>query len=197
MSAKKAIQLAKTGNLGAALNEALGCSRSYDLSEQGTGEKSQSQVWFAPNQDALNQFLLRIEDKLPEATYKVEDLDGPPPGYSITVSGTFHDHDVASLAAVKGIIRIDGPNSNLGSVNESFKPGEKVEIELDWLRRNGLSAAKSATARVDQVNSYGQVTRLKDIKISGVDADHPMIKQTLGDLASSPPSSHYLTYVRS
>ena len=113
MSAKKAIQLAKTGNLGAALNEALSRSRSYSLDEQGTGEKSQSQVWFAPNQDALNQLLLRIEDKLPEVTCKVDEVNGPPPGWTITVSGAMHDHDVASVAAVKGVVRIDGPSMEL------------------------------------------------------------------------------------
>ena len=114
MSAKQAIEVLKrTGNMTAAITEALEGSRAYDLDEQGTGEKSESQVWFAANQDALNQFLLRIEDKLPEASYTVDEVNGPPPGYEIKVSGTMHSHDVASLAGVKGIVRIDGPNSDL------------------------------------------------------------------------------------
>jgi len=111
MSAKKAIQiLKKTGNLTEAVTEALSNSRAYDLSEQGTGQTSESQVFFAPNQDALNQLLLRIEDKLPECTYSVDEVDGPPPGWEIKVSGSIHSHDVASLAAVKGVVRIDGPS---------------------------------------------------------------------------------------
>lgn len=114
MSARNAIQIMKrTGNLTEAVSEALEGSRAYALDEQGTGQTSQSQKFFAANQDALNQFLLRIEDKIPEASYTVDEVDGPPPGYEITVSGSYHDHDVASLGAVKGIIRLDGPNSDL------------------------------------------------------------------------------------
>lgn len=114
MSAKQAIEVLKrTGNMTSAITEALSGSRAYDLTEQGTGQKSESQVWFAPNQDALNQFLLRIEDKLPEAGFTVDEVEGPPPGYHVKVTGTMHAHDVASLAGVKGIVRIDGPNSDL------------------------------------------------------------------------------------
>lgn len=114
MSAKKAIQILKTtGNLTEAVTEALSNSRAHDLSEQGTGQESESQVFFAPNQDALNQLLLRIEDKLPECTYNVTEVDGPPPGWEIKVSGSMHSHDVASLAAVKGVVRTDGPAMEL------------------------------------------------------------------------------------
>lgn len=114
MSAKNAIEVLKrTGNMTEAVTEALSNSRAYDLTEQGTGQKPESQVWFAANQDALNQFLLRIEDKLPEASYTVDEVEGPPPGYNVKVSGTMHAHDVASLAGVKGITRLDGPNSDL------------------------------------------------------------------------------------
>jgi hypothetical protein len=115
MSAKKAIQiLKKTGNLTEAVTEALSNSRAHDLvSEQGSGQSSESQVFFAPNQDALNQFLLRLEDKMPECTYSVEEIDGPPPGWEIKISGSMHSHDVASLAAVKGIVRTDGPSMEL------------------------------------------------------------------------------------
>ena len=114
MSARKAIEIMKkTGNLTEAVTEALSNSRAHDLSEQGTGQQSDSQVFFAPNQDALNQLLLRVEDKLPDCSYSVDEVDGPPPGWEVTVKGELHAHDVASLAAVKGVVRIDAPNQEL------------------------------------------------------------------------------------
>lgn len=114
MSAKRAIQIVKrTGKLTEAIAEALGGNRIYDIKETGEATQ-QSQVWFCANQDALNQFLLRLEDKLPEAKFSVADHDnGSIAGFAVTVSGVYADHDVASLAGVKGIVRLDGPNSDL------------------------------------------------------------------------------------
>lgn len=115
MAAKRAIQiLRKTGKLGDALIEALRGQRVYDIAEAGPASQ-QSQVWYVPNQMALNQFTMRIEDKLPDASYSVADTDnGSVGGYSVTVSGVFMDGDVASLSAgIAGITRLDGPNSDL------------------------------------------------------------------------------------
>ena len=114
MSAKKAIAIAKkTGKMTEAISEALRGHRIYDLKEEFQTSR-QTQVFHCPNQDALNQLLLRIEDKLPDATYSVADYDnGSISGYAVTVTGEMNDEDVASLGAVKGIIRLDGPNSDL------------------------------------------------------------------------------------
>lgn len=114
MSAKQAIAIVKkTGDLTKAVCEALSGQRAYELKEE-LGAHQQKQVWFCPNQDALNQLILRIEDKLPDATYSVADSsNGAQSGYEISVSGVFSDQDVASLAAVKGVVRVDGPSQDL------------------------------------------------------------------------------------
>jgi hypothetical protein len=113
MSAKKAIEIAKkTGKLTEAMDEALRGHRVHDLTEEFISQ--QTQVWFAPNQNALNQFILRLEDKIPDATYSVSDSDnGNIAGFSITVSGTYMPQDLASLAANFGLSRLDGPNQDL------------------------------------------------------------------------------------
>lgn len=114
MSAKKAIEIAKkTGNLTEAVTEALSGHRVHQLKE-AFQTSSQTQVFHCPNQDALNQLILRIEDKLPDATYSVADFDnGSIAGYAVTVTGEMNDEDVASLGAVKGVVRLDGPNQDL------------------------------------------------------------------------------------
>lgn len=111
--AKDAIQLVRTGSLNEALNVALRGHRVHHIEEQAKA-RQQSQKFFAPNQDALNQLLLRIEDKLPSATYSVSDsTNGNQSGYAVSVSGEFCDQDVASLGAVKGVTRLDGPANDL------------------------------------------------------------------------------------
>lgn len=116
MSAKKAIEIAKkTGKLTEAVSEALRGHRVHELKEE-LGAKSQTQTYHCANQNALNMLLLRIEDKLPEATYSVADFDnGSIAGFAVTVTGTFDDQDVASLGAVFGVVRMDGPNQDLAS----------------------------------------------------------------------------------
>lgn len=114
MTAKKAIEIVKkTGKLTEAISEALRGHRVHDLTEAEMISQ-QTQIWFAPNQNALNQFILRLEDKLPDATYTVSDSDnGSIAGYQISVSGTFMPEDLASLAANFGLSRLDGPNQDL------------------------------------------------------------------------------------
>lgn len=112
MPAKDAIRhLRTTGNVVEAVDLALG---RRGLAENGGDASSQSQEWFMPNQDALNQFILRLMDKLPEATYSTSEYDnGSQSGYKVTVSGTFMAGDLASLAAVKGGVRLDNPPANI------------------------------------------------------------------------------------
>lgn len=111
--AKAAIQrLRRTGNIDEAIDIALGRK---PLTENGGDSSSQTQQWFMPDQDALNQFLLRVMDKLPEASYEVSDFNnGSQSGYSVSVSGDYMDGDLASLAAVKGgVMRLDNPPANI------------------------------------------------------------------------------------
>jgi hypothetical protein len=114
MSAKKAIEIAKkTGKLTEAVSEALRGHRVHELKEEFQTSK-QTQVFHCANQDALNQLLLRIEDKLPDATYTVADYDnGSISGFAVTVTGEMNDEDIASLGAKKGVARLDGPNQDL------------------------------------------------------------------------------------
>jgi hypothetical protein len=109
--AQDAIKLVKTGKLSEAIDVALRGNRVHQIEEAA---RKQKQVFFAPNQDALNQLLLRIEDKLPAATFNVADhTNGAQSGFAVSVSGDLSDHDVASLGAVKGISRLDGPAGDL------------------------------------------------------------------------------------
>jgi hypothetical protein len=111
--AKSAIKhLRATGNVVEAVEVVLG-KRSLD--ENGGPSSRQSQSWFMPDQDALNQFILRIMDKLPDATYTTKEYEnGSQAGYEVTVTGDFMDGDLASLAAVKGgVMRLDNPPANL------------------------------------------------------------------------------------
>jgi hypothetical protein len=111
--AKSAIKhLRATGNVVEAVEVVLG---KRTLDENGGPSSRQSQSWFMPDQDALNQFILRIMDKLPEATYTTKEYEnGSQAGYEVTVTGDFMDGDLASLAAVKGgVMRLDNPPANL------------------------------------------------------------------------------------
>lgn len=105
----------RTGNLQDSVDLALGRGDVQPLTEDFPTARKQSQEWYAPNQDALNQFVLRLLDKLPESTYSVADFtNGSQGGYKISVSGVFCDHDIASLAAVKGgMMRLDHPPASL------------------------------------------------------------------------------------
>ncbi len=110
--AKDAIRhLRKTGNVEESVDIVLG--RRKPLYEQEA--KQQTQEWFFPNQDAYQQFILRVADKLPEASYTAgEYSNGSQGGYKVTVSGVFNDSALASLAAVHGgSVRLDGPSSDL------------------------------------------------------------------------------------
>ncbi len=107
--AKTAIKhLRDTGNVVEAVEVVLG---KRSLSENGGPSSSQTQTWFMPSQDALNQFILRVMDKLPDASYTTADYNnGSQAGYAVTVTGDFMDGDLASLAAVKGgVMRLDNP----------------------------------------------------------------------------------------
>lgn len=107
--------LQETGDTAEAIAVLRGRKQPKSLDEGGGPAKKQTQRYFMPSQDALNQFILRIMDKLPDATYSVDDYaNGSQAGYAVTVTGTFMDHDLASLAAVKGgVQRIDNPPANL------------------------------------------------------------------------------------
>lgn len=113
MSAKAAIKhLRTTGNIDEAVRLALGRT---ELTESGGPATQQTQQWFMPDQDALNEFILRIMDKLPEATYTVSEYNnGSQSGYQVSVSGTYMDSDLASLAATKGgVMRLDRPPASI------------------------------------------------------------------------------------
>jgi len=100
--------LRKTGNVHEAIDVMLG-RKAVTLSEGGGPVTRQSQDWFLPDQDALQQFILRLMDKLPDASYSTGEYNnGSQGGYKVTVTGSFMDHDLASLAAVKGgVVRLD------------------------------------------------------------------------------------------
>jgi hypothetical protein len=84
------------------------------ISENGGDASRQTQEWFMPSQDALNQFIQRLMDKLPDTTREVSDYNnGSQAGYKVTVSGDYMDGDLASLAAVKGGYRLDNPPANI------------------------------------------------------------------------------------
>lgn len=98
---KKAVShFRKTRNLKEALSIALGSKK---VVETGP-DTAQSQVWYVPNEDALNQFKLKIQNYLPDATVSEKPSEF---GYEVTVSGTFSDDAVATLATHSGLYRLD------------------------------------------------------------------------------------------
>lgn len=103
-NSKSAIShLRRTGNLDEAVNIVLG---KKTLTEAEVSQ--QSQTWFCPDQDALQQFILRVMDKLPEVSYTTKETNnGSQGGYAVTVSGTYMDHDIAAMGPTKGCSRID------------------------------------------------------------------------------------------
>ena len=111
-TAKAAIKhLRTTGNVVEATGILLGKLR---ISENGGASSTQTQEWFMPSQDALNQFILRLMDKLPDTEHTVDDYNnGSQAGYKVTVTGDYMDGDLASLAAVKGATRLDNPPGNI------------------------------------------------------------------------------------
>jgi len=114
MRSKIAIShLRKTGDIVEAVDIALGRSNPPNLAEAESHQ--QTQEWFLPNEDALNQFILRLLNRLPDVTYKTEAYsENGKGGYKVVVTGKYADHDLSSLAAVKGgVVRLDNPPANL------------------------------------------------------------------------------------
>lgn len=103
--------LRKSGSLSESLEVLL------DLRESGGGPTSQrSEDWFAQNQDDLNQAILFIKDKLPDAKVSwQEHSNGSQSGYKLTVSGDFGDHDIASLGGGRQVLYpLSRPPADLG-----------------------------------------------------------------------------------
>lgn len=116
--ARAAIQhLRDTGDLEEAVDLALGREEAPYVVETGGGPSSQrSETWFAANQDDLNQAILFIKDKLPEAKITwTEHTNGSQNGYAVTVAGDFGDHDIASIGAGRQVLYpLSNPPANLG-----------------------------------------------------------------------------------
>jgi hypothetical protein len=108
MSSKQAIaHLRKTGDINEAVDIVLGRKK---LTEAGE-PRQQSQTWFLPSQQDLNQFVLRLLQYLPDSQYKVDPSDKG--GFEVKVTGVYADHDVATLAGAMRGSRIDHPAGTL------------------------------------------------------------------------------------
>lgn len=108
MSAKDAVKhLRTTGNIEEAIAVLLGKKKITEAGEQ----RQQSQTWFLPSQQDLNQFVLRLLQYLPEVEYKVGQSDKG--GFEVKVTGIYADHDIATLAGAMRGSRIDHPAGSL------------------------------------------------------------------------------------
>jgi hypothetical protein len=93
------------------------CEVLLGLRESGGGPTSQrTEEWFAQNQDDLNQAILFIKDKLPQASVSWEEhSNGSQSGYKLSISGEFGDHDIASLGGGRqALYPLTNPPANLG-----------------------------------------------------------------------------------
>lgn len=110
--AKSAVKhFRRTGNISEAVKVLKGIMTSRNITEEGS-VRSQTQTWYIPDNDALNQFVLRLLNYLPDASYDVDNHDL---GFKVTVKGSFADGDISSIAAVKGgVYRLDSQPTDVG-----------------------------------------------------------------------------------
>jgi hypothetical protein len=95
--------LRSTGNLDEAVEIALGKREVKEAFEPAV-----AQTWFCPNENAVNQLVLWVQNKLGIRVSKIEDYNnGTQGGYAVTFSGA-SPHDVASCASRYGCVPLAG-----------------------------------------------------------------------------------------
>lgn len=95
-----------TGNIQEAVEIALGRKKMTEAELQAT---QQTQTWFCPNENAVNQLVLFVQNKLGIRVSDIKDYtNGSQGGYSVTFSGEMQDHDLASLASRFGCYPLAG-----------------------------------------------------------------------------------------
>jgi hypothetical protein len=100
--------LRATGNLEEAVEIALG---QKSIEEAGVPATPQVQTWFCPNENAVNQLVLWVQNKLGIRVGSIEDHDngaGGAPGYAVTFAGDMMPGDIASLASRYGCVPLEG-----------------------------------------------------------------------------------------
>jgi len=63
--------------------------------EDAAPRKQQTQVWYLPDEDKVNRFVNYAKDK--EDLQTRIDAHEQPPGYRVTVSGSFSDGEIANV----------------------------------------------------------------------------------------------------
>ena len=95
--------LRSTGSLEEAVAIALGKKALTEFNHV------QTQAWFCPNENAVNQLVLLVQNKLGIAVSSIKDFsNGSQGGYEVVFSGDMGDSDIASLCSRLGCYPLSG-----------------------------------------------------------------------------------------